>query len=125
MFSKRLKLLRVEHGLNQVDLASDLNISRSSIANYESTKRIPDTETLIAIAKYFHVTTDWLLGLSDVREWGNKNTENYITIIQNFECELKKENLILRDEEHLKLYLQFGKVAGAEIIKLKKLLLSD
>lgn len=71
-FSTRLKELRYEKGLSQLDLAKDLNISRSSLCNYELGRREPSLEVLELISDYFNVDMDYLLGKS-----------NYTTLIVN------------------------------------------
>lgn len=63
----RLKSLREEKGISQEDLATALGISRLSVGNYERSIRTPEAETIIKIAKYFGVSSDYLLGLSDVK----------------------------------------------------------
>ena len=65
---KRLTLLRKEKGLSQVELSKELGISQQSISKYENGTREPDNKTLINIANYFNVTTDYLLGTSDIKE---------------------------------------------------------
>ena len=67
MFGERLKELRESKKLTQEELAKILNLSQSSIAYYESSKKPkqPSQRTLIKIAKYFNVTLDYLLGLTD------------------------------------------------------------
>lgn len=67
LFSQHLKELRESAGLNQSQLAEELKVSRGSISFYENMDRVPDVEFLSTAAKFFHVSTDWLLGLSDVR----------------------------------------------------------
>lgn len=52
--------LRKQKGISQDDLATDLNISQSSISNYESGNTTPDTETLKKIADYFQVPVSYL-----------------------------------------------------------------
>lgn len=63
----RLKLLREEKGLIQKDIAKLLNVSIPAINQYESGKRDMSTETVIKLAEYFNVSTDYLLGKSDIR----------------------------------------------------------
>ena len=63
LFTERLKELRCEKGLSQTELAKALNVSQRSISSWETGFRQPDYETLILIAKYFDVTTDYLLGI--------------------------------------------------------------
>ena len=64
-FSIRFKNLIEENGLAQKQIAIDLHIADSTISGYLSDYRQPDFEMLIRIARYFDVTTDYLLGLSE------------------------------------------------------------
>ena len=65
MFGKRLKELRQEHNLTQKDLAQKLNRSTSTIGMCETNQREPSSELLSDCAKFFEVTTDYLLGLTN------------------------------------------------------------
>lgn len=80
MLGHRLKKLREERGLLQKDVAKILNISTSAYGYYEQNKRDPDTTTLQILARFFNVSTDYLLGLSDIRnpykKTSNKTTNN-------------------------------------------------
>lgn len=67
MLGKRIRRLREEKDLSQAELGKLLNISSASLSQYERGMRNPDYETLIKIANYFNVTTDYLL---------EHNTEN-------------------------------------------------
>lgn len=57
-----LKELRKESGLKRSDLAKQLNMNQNTLANYEKELRQAPYETLIAIADYFSVSVDELLG---------------------------------------------------------------
>ena len=59
--------LRKEKGLGQKQLASLLNISVGTVSNYENGVHSPDLLTLCRLAKFFDVTTDYLLGRTDYR----------------------------------------------------------
>lgn len=61
----RLKELRKKKKLSQVKMAIDLNMNQNSISRYENEEREADYETLIAIADYFDVSIDYLLGRTD------------------------------------------------------------
>lgn len=61
-FNHVLKLLRTERNMSQQELADALGISKSSINMYERGERQPNFETLEAIADYFNVDIDYLLG---------------------------------------------------------------
>lgn len=63
----RLRFLRNEKGLTVRQLGDILNISYPTITNIENDKRGFSDEMLIAIADYFQVSTDYLLGKSDIR----------------------------------------------------------
>lgn len=65
IFAQRLKSLRKEIGLSQEALAKKLNIDKSTIAKYETEKISPSIEMLIIFAKFFKVSTDYLLGLEE------------------------------------------------------------
>lgn len=62
----RLRRLRKERKLRQVDLARDLGIAQTTVANYEQHSRFPDEEMLLKLANYFDVSLDYLLGRSDM-----------------------------------------------------------
>lgn len=63
----RIKQLRKEKQLSQLDLARHLNISNTTLSQYESGKRIPGDEIKIKMARFFNVSIDYLLGCTDVR----------------------------------------------------------
>lgn len=65
-FGNTLKYLRNNRGLSQRELAKVLNVAPSTLAMYELDKREPDYEILKKIADFFEVSTDYLLGRSDV-----------------------------------------------------------
>lgn len=64
-FSTRLKELRTENKLTQRDLAKAVGLSQNAINMWENNNRVPNANAVIALAKYFHVTTDYLLGLEE------------------------------------------------------------
>ena len=64
-FAERLKELREEKGLSLKQLSKEIGISDVAIGRWERKARIPNIEALIVIAKYFNVSADYLLGLTD------------------------------------------------------------
>lgn len=64
-----LKDLRLSENLSQKELSDKLKIGQSTIAQYEKNLREPNSISLIAYAKFFNVTIEYLLGLED--EYGN------------------------------------------------------
>ena len=65
----RLRELRKDKGLRQIDLAQILGISPQSLGYYENQVNKPDPEMLVRIANYFNVSVDYLLGRED--DFGN------------------------------------------------------
>lgn len=62
-FHKRLRDLIEENDITQKKLAADLNIAASTVSSYVQGVREPDFSILVRIAAYFHVSTDYLLGV--------------------------------------------------------------
>ena len=67
MIGQKLRELREEKGLLQKDIANFLNISTSAYGYYEQGKRNPDIEILGKLADFFNVSTDYLLGKTNVK----------------------------------------------------------
>lgn len=65
IFAERLRELRIEKNLTQDELAQATALSHGCIAMLETNKRAPSGSTVIALAEFFEVTTDYLLGLED------------------------------------------------------------
>ncbi len=64
-FGYILKNLRVEKGVGQVELAKSISVSKGLISLWENNLREPKLSNLIAVAKYFEVSIDYLAGLID------------------------------------------------------------
>lgn len=62
---QRIRDLREDHDLTQKAVADILHCSQQVYSNYELGQRDIPTAVLIALAKYYHTTTDYILGLSD------------------------------------------------------------
>ena len=71
----RLKYLRTERGENLEKVAEYLNVSIQTISNYENEKRDMTPDTIIKLAEYFGVSTDYLLGKSDIRNPENTDLD--------------------------------------------------
>lgn len=60
-FGEVIKELLEQHNITQKQMAKALDMSPSALGNYIQGRREPDYNTLICIADYFHVTTDYIL----------------------------------------------------------------
>ena len=61
---EQLKMLRLSHKLTQQEVANILGVDRTTYVKYETGKSEPTFETLVRLADYFDVSTDYLLGTS-------------------------------------------------------------
>lgn len=65
VFSERLKYLRTEKSIGQNLLAEKLQLSNASISYWETGKQIPSAEVVFKLAKFFNVSADYLLGITN------------------------------------------------------------
>ncbi len=65
MYYARLKDLREDKDLVQKQVAAHLGIDQRVYSNYETGKREIPTRFVIALAKYYHTSTDYILGLTN------------------------------------------------------------
>lgn len=107
-FSEVLKALRESHNLTQDQLAKQIDVSRSTIAGYESRSRQPDYDKLIGISRYFHVSVDYLLT-------GEKNVE-FSTL------PLPRPDEKILDRKVIKAYRQLGFESKQDVLKYIELL---
>ena len=91
LLNERIKQLRTDRGLSQVELAQKLGVSKQSVSNWENDNIQPSIEMLLKISHVFSVSTDFLLG-EDNRQFleitGLK--QQYIPHIQQIIDDLKK-----------------------------------
>jgi len=67
-FTQRLKELRVGKGITQQEIATLFNVTRPCICYWETGKRVPDYQTLIALGDFYDVSVDYLLGCTDTKK---------------------------------------------------------
>lgn len=95
-----LKNLRIQANMSQEELAKLLGISRSAISSYENGTRSPNHDILIKIATIFNVSTDYLLGLSEIKT--NKDQFNLVfseirALLETSDLNDKQKNEILTE----------------------------
>ena len=91
MLNERIRQLRIERNMSQVDLAKRLNVTKQSVSNWENDNIQPSIEMLMKIAQTFSVSTDYILGLDNRRYLeitGLTNEE--ITHLQSLADDLSK-----------------------------------
>lgn len=93
-FPERLRKLRENAKLSQIDLAKIMNVSNGSISKWERGERQPDYDTLKKISNFFNVTTDYLVGQSDSRTTNiSKIDSNYFNSPQEALSFLLKQEM--------------------------------
>lgn len=90
-FSERLKKLRKDAGLTQVDVANKLGISQPAYASWERGIKKPTQDNLVKLSKILYVSVDYLLG----------NTENKQTsdVLENIELLFRMNSEGLTEDE--------------------------
>ena len=87
----RIKELKEEKNISQLELAKKLNLTQQSISLYEKGDREPSIDVLKSIANFFNVSLDYLLGKSDIRNYDKDERE--------FRFAFHKETEGMTDEE--------------------------
>lgn len=98
MIAKRLKELRKEKKLSQVEVANLLDMSKTGYAGYEQDTSKPPIDTLIFLAEFYNVSTDYLLGITDIKY--NQDEINFFNELKekNIDQLIKEYNMTLGDE---------------------------
>ena len=93
MLNERLKKLRKDFNINQVTLAKELGVSKQCVSNWENDNILPSIEMLVKIAKFFNVSTDYLLDL---------NSSKVIDVSDLDENEIAHIKFIVQDLKRIK-----------------------
>ena len=95
----RVRELRLEKGMNQTELALKINVSQQTISRIENGLNTFPADTLIHIARFFHVSTDYILELSDTRMTEEYRIEVQARMERNMEICRSYEKLSKRKQE--------------------------
>ena len=66
-FAERLKKLRLEKHLSQRELGLKIKVSQAAIARWEANLQVPNIDIAIAVAQFFGVSVDYLVGLQNFK----------------------------------------------------------
>ena len=108
ILSERLKSLRYEKEIMQKEIATYLNITTSAYGFYEQDKRKPTPEVLSKLAKFYNVSVDYLLGITNVRNI-YLNSNNII------KTDIKDPNAFMK---YAKVLFMSGDVAEEDLEKI-------
>ena len=110
-FSKRLVNLREKRGITQQELADKLEITRQSLSLYEKTERTINIELLAKIADFFNVSTDYLMGRTEVASM-NEDIKTACRITGLSEDAINKIAKILNDHEKYEYIITINDIIG-------------
>ena len=82
----RIRDLREDRDLRQIDVANATGIDQKTLSNYETGKTNPDSFAIIALANFFNVSTDYLLGETSSNI---KDKESILKALEKIEKEIK------------------------------------
>ena len=87
----RIRDLREDRDLRQIDVAKATGIDQKTLSNYETGKTNPDSEAIISLCDFFNVSADYLIGRADEKSAKLKIVENQIYEIQKTLTDILKE----------------------------------
>lgn len=101
-FGEKLKDLMDEKEVSQKEVSSTLNIAISTLNGYANDYREPDFATLVALANYFDVSTDYLLGVTSSSKIDIDSTDEHLQLLLHYYTKLTpRMRKLLLDEAKL------------------------
>lgn len=92
-FGNTLKELRMQNGMTQQQLATQIGVSKSVISYYELQERTPSPEILVKLSAIFHVSADYLLGIDKNNSLDVSGLEkDDIAVLNSMVTLLRKKN---------------------------------
>ncbi|MDE6274951.1 MAG: helix-turn-helix domain-containing protein [Clostridia bacterium] len=92
-----LKRLRIDAGKTQKQLSRDISIGQATISQWESGASKPTADALIALSKYYGVSTDFILGISYDKEGDGKLSEEVEECIALFDNLTNYQRSIIKE----------------------------
>ena len=86
----RIRSLREDKDLRQIDVSNATGIDQKTLSNYETGKTNPDSYSIIKLAEYFEVSTDYLLGYSKINLGDKSDILSQLSKIENELSEIKR-----------------------------------
>ena len=85
-FSQTMSALRKQRRLSQRKVAADLNISQALLSHYETGAREPGLDFVCRACKYYNVSADYLLGLSDNPDGADRAIDALVSLTEALEA---------------------------------------
>lgn len=90
MIKNRIRDLREDRDLRQIDVSNATGIDQKTLSNYETGKTNPDSYSIIKLAEFFGVTTDYLLGYSSSNISSGKDVIEKLNRMEKDITEIKR-----------------------------------
>lgn len=87
IYENRIRALREDRDLRQMDVSIATGIDQKTLSNYETGKTNPDSYSIIRLAEFFGVSTDYLLGYS---KFNIKSNGDIASRLEKIETELRE-----------------------------------
>lgn len=95
---ERIKQRRQQLKIRQVDLAKAINVSQSTMSDYETGRYEPDLETLVKIASELKVSVGWLLSEQDINHPDDKNYHSLMKVCRDNYVTDQLEDLLYKNQ---------------------------
>ena len=106
-FGEKIRMLREEKKMSQIEMAKNLQITSQALSQYELNKRMPDTGMIQKIADFFNVTTDYILGRTEIKNYEEKICEDQ----EKYSATTRQiESLSEDSRKELKKYIELLKI---------------
>ena len=93
-FGKKLKELRRANNLSQEEVAYVLEVAPGTVLRYESQKMVPTEEIIYKTCRFFKISADYMLGLSEIKKSNKEIITNYEDTARKAEiCEIIMDTL--------------------------------
>ena len=102
MTENRIRELRRSHNMSQEALGTIINTTQQAVSKMEKDTCAISTDLLISMARYFNVTTDYILGLSDIK----RDLSGQIRMDQCYDIVLRYNNLTDTNKKTLRCLLK-------------------
>ena len=109
----RIRMLREEKGVKQIDLAMELNVTQGTLSNWERGVHDPDSDSLRKLSNYFSVPIDYILG-GGVASYNNAENKKQRPVYDDEALELMEE---MHKRPELKVLFSTSKNATKEDIE--------
>lgn len=120
MTDNRIRELRKNHSLSQEALATIINTTQQTVSRMENNSCDIPSDILVSLAGYFNVTTDYILGISDIKRDLNGQVRMNREMDQYYDIVIRYQNLSEINRKTLRTVLERLEQAQREEHEIQK-----